>query len=671
MNLDAILDFLIPDISDPLQAFFLSIILFMMLCTIVSAHLIAKPKSWEKKWHRGTPNDTTDDLDIEHGSVTDLWHAVATAPEKLVELMPGLLLIIGLLGTFLGLGMALNHASNILSQPNALDASSAADSMQHLLGLLNGLGTKFKTSTWGISGFILLKIWSEFARFDEKRLTWVIDKVKNEIEHRKSIQLAMEDEKQAALFSQISSVSVNMASAFSNKLDQLLEQNKQNNSQNSQLLSDNFDSLEQCINQAHLSTQNESKNNSLQLQEVLKNTNDQTRTCVETGILTLVNKSTEVQKHTSETLRAGLNDIKNRLTQVHQQTQKSINNSINGLQETIESVRIETQATKEAMQSFTDNSQSVIENMAGAAQRMAQGADKVGLAASDLVNAVDSFNSQFTEVLDNVRSDLSSAIKDMSSEASLTLERGSTQLGKATLEISTALGVLSTDVKETMGDVKTSIDEALHIQKKAAVEFTLSSNVLNESIAMSTEIVSKLGKPIEAGLSAISTSGQQMRSIGESLKRNETALEQVIGNLANLPAALEPLQLLSSHQSHLLSSLKPLDTLLVQQHEFINEVKLLRQDAAEHSASVKANQLILSDTLDMSVQRADQIVSYVSELSSLLAYLKEYPDSQQQLLSILSPISEIPINQQLLLGALEDLKLDLFTKDPGINSEVA
>ncbi|MDO6639727.1 hypothetical protein Q4557_07100 [Shewanella sp. 5_MG-2023] len=671
MNLDAVLDFLIPDLSDPLQAVFLSIILFMMFCTIVSAHLIAKPKSWEKKWHRGTPDDTSDDLDIEHGSVTDLWHAVATAPEKMVELMPGLLLIIGLLGTFLGLGIALNHASNILSQPNALDASSATDSMQHLLGLLNGLGTKFKTSTWGISGFILLKVWSEFSRFDEKRLTWVIDKVKTEIEHRKSVELTQAAEKQGALFSEISNVSGSVANAFSVKLDQLLEQNEKINHQNRQLLSDNFDSLKQCITHAHLSTQTKIEQDSLQLQKVFINTNKQTQTCIETGILTLVDKSTEVQQHTSETIKAGVNDIQNRMTQVHQQTQTSINSSINGLQEKINSVRLETKATKEAMQSFTVNSQSVIENMAGAAQRMAQGADKVGHAASDLVNAVDSFNSQFTEVLDNVRGDLSSAIKDMSSEASLTLERGSTQLGEATLEISTALGVLSTDVKETMGDVKTSIDEALHIQKKAAVEFTLSSSTLNESITTSTEIVSKLGKPIEAGLSAISTSGQQMRSIGESLKRNETSLEQVIGNLATLPAALEPLQLMSRHQNHLLASLEPLDKLQLQQQEFISEVKLLRQDAAEHNASIKNNHSMLGNALDMSIQKAEQIINSVTELSSLLEHLEEYPNSQQQLMSILSPISEIPLNQQLLLTAVGDLRVALSTNNPEINSEVA
>lgn len=158
MNFHDVLDFLLPNFGDPLQVAFMIILLVMILATVVSAHKYAGPAAWEQKWNRGTPNDDSDDLDIEHGSVTDLWHAVATGPEKLAEVMPGLLLVVGLrLGTFLGLGLALNHASNILGQPDAMNASGAADSMKDLLGLLQGLGTKFKTSTWGISGFVLLK----------------------------------------------------------------------------------------------------------------------------------------------------------------------------------------------------------------------------------------------------------------------------------------------------------------------------------------------------------------------------------------------------------------------------------------------------------------------------------------------------------------------------------
>lgn len=221
MNLNDVLNFLTPQWTDPLQSIFFLIILAMIAGTIISAHTTANARSWERKWNRGTPGDKSDDLDIEHGSVTDLWQAVATAPEKLADIMPSMLLVIGLLGTFLGLGIALNEASTILGKPGAMSADGAAQSMEHLVNMLQGLGTKFKTSTWGISGFVLLKIWSEATRFPEKRLTWVIAKVKTELEHRKKEESAAAVARQNALFSQIGKAATTISSGFAEQLQHL------------------------------------------------------------------------------------------------------------------------------------------------------------------------------------------------------------------------------------------------------------------------------------------------------------------------------------------------------------------------------------------------------------------------------------------------------------------
>jgi methyl-accepting chemotaxis protein len=217
-----VMSFILPQMDDPIQITFLLIILVLMIGTMVSAHLTARTVSWEKKWNRGTPDDSSDDLDIEHGSVTDLWHAVATAPEKIAEIMPGMLLVIGLLGTFLGLGLALNKASAILGQAEAMSAGAAADSMSHLMGLLQGLGTKFKTSTWGITGFVLLKIWSEGTRFEEKRLTWVISKVKTELEGRKRQEIAEEAKKREALHAEISAVATHVVAGLAEQVGKML-----------------------------------------------------------------------------------------------------------------------------------------------------------------------------------------------------------------------------------------------------------------------------------------------------------------------------------------------------------------------------------------------------------------------------------------------------------------
>ena len=210
MTLGDLTDFLLPDMGDPLQLGSLLTIVLLLVYTVTMTHRAARPASWEKKWNGGTPDKKDDDLDIEHGSVTDLWNAVATSHEKLAEIMPGLLLVVGLLGTFIGLGMALNNASHLLGQSNAITANS----MDDLMHLLNNLGNKFKTSTWGITGFIILKAWSVVTRFDEKRLTWVIGKVKGELEDRKQEQQQAEKNKQDLLFSQFAAMSGGIIAAI-------------------------------------------------------------------------------------------------------------------------------------------------------------------------------------------------------------------------------------------------------------------------------------------------------------------------------------------------------------------------------------------------------------------------------------------------------------------------
>lgn len=623
MNFDAVLNFLIPDLSDPLQVTFLFLILFMMSFTIISAHVIAKPKSWEVKWNRGTPNKPSDNIEIEHGSVTDLWNAVATAPEKLVELMPSLLLVVGLLGTFLGLGMALNHASNILGQPNALDATGAADSMQHLLGLLNGLGTKFKTSTWGITGFIFLKIWSEFARFDEKRLNWVISKVKVELEKRKQQNLDLSSEKQAALFSTIAIASRNITEVLSAEFNQLRAQHEVQHEQGLHSLEQFSTHLREDIEALKLSGQVVIQEGFQKFNVEFSHSHSQTRKIIESSLKRVELAVEHVCIATKE------------------------------VKESVKLVHAESHATNIAMHDFTHNTQKVVENMSNTAQRMASGAHQVGIAAKKLVGAIESFQAQFTEVLDNVRNDLGLAINDMSLQASETLERGSSQLGSATRDISTALSALSSDVQQTMDDVKDSIKKTLSIQEKVGEEFIASSITLNTNIEMATQNSEKVSNKIQEGLKAISDSNQKMRSIGDSLKKNELHLQEVICNLSNLPTALAPLVELSAHQDLL-------RTELVQ----------FRQDFISSNESLDKNSLKLESAVNGAIERSDTIIQSLLALPELIRLLNTSPHSQQLLLA-LSPLPEITINQQALLSEIQKVREVLEASNGPLESEVA
>lgn len=523
MNFHDVLDFLLPNFGDPLQVAFMIILLVMILATVVSAHKYAGPAAWEQKWNRGTPNDDSDDLDIEHGSVTDLWHAVATGPEKLAEVMPGLLLVVGLLGTFLGLGLALNHASNILGQPDAMNASGAADSMKDLLGLLQGLGTKFKTSTWGISGFVLLKIWSEFTRFEEKRLTWVISKVKIELDKRQKIRSEFEQNKQNQLFSQMTGMTEKMVSCFSEQVETILKQNDSHH---------------------------------------------------ENALMTWRSAFSELAKESSSAVVV-----------------EAINQQSKIIHADMQQLHAVTSSTNTAMTNFTENTRDIIANMSDAATQMAAGADKVGGAAGELVIAIDAFKSQFTDVLDNVRKDLGAAIQNMSQQASTTLEKGSQQLGDATREISMALGQLSDDVKATMNEVKGSINEALKIQKNASIEFTLSSQALNDSIAATTGMVDKLGKPIEAGLVAISTSNRETMGSIKKMDQAFAKLDVIIEQLSKVPQSLQPLESLDNTSKLLQGLISELRSMC----NILAPIQHLRSDSKELVAQMRADSKEISN----------------------------------------------------------------------------
>ena len=552
MNASEVLGFIAPQF-EVLQLSFLIIIFGLFFGTIISTHLNAKDASWEKNWNNGTPDDCSDDLDIDHGSVTDLWYAVATKSEKLAEIMPGMLLVVGLLGTFLGLGLALNHASNILGQPSALSATGAANSMQDLMSMMQGLGTKFKTSTWGIASFLLLKVWSSWMGYEEKRLAWVIRKVKTELEHRKVQEQEAVFNKQHTLFAKITQATEQIIQGFTQNLEKLSESQKAFHLQTLQYLGKGIQAIHGDLANINTTMQTDSA----AMQQVLEQSTQGIREDLGNIKASLQTDSAAMQQvleQSAQGIREDLGNIKASLQTDSAAMQQVLEQSAQGIREDLASINTATQASGQAMIGFVSSTQTIIKDMSAASNKMADGAHKVGVAGSSLVKAVEDFSTQFTQVLGDVRTDLSTAINDMSEQAAQTLEQGTKELGKATLEISTALGVLSRDVTTTMNGVKDSIEKSLKIQQEGAVLFRRSSDTLNENVTATTELVQKLGEDIRSGLQAVSDSGRRMASIGKSL-------ETIVPQMEDLLPALEPLKTL--HTQHL---------------PFFNEVKALRTD---------------------------------------------------------------------------------------------
>lgn len=601
-----ILEFLIPQ-AEPMQMGFFILILAMFLATVVSTWLNAKPTLWEKNWNNGTADDRSDDLDIDHGSVTDLWHAVATKSERLAEIMPGMLLVVGLLGTFLGLGLALNHASNILGQSDTLNATGAASSMQDLMSMMQGLGTKFKTSTWGIAFFLLLKLWSSWLGYEEKRLTWVIRKVKTELEHRKSQDQETASNKQQALFGEIRNASKQIVEGIRDELK--LGFNIQNELQkkNIQILHSGIAQMHKDLEELKVS--------------IAKADNDITE-CI-----------FSFHTETKKLFETSTNYIRLELFKINE-------NGIKNIDDNLSRIYKATNITSDAMKDFTGSTKDIIEGMREAGSEMAQGAARVGAGAgkvseagTSLVSAVDNFSSKFTIVLDGVRSDLSKAINNMSTEAAKTLGQGSKELGEATGKISKALDALSKDVTQTMNGVKNSIEASLKIQEKGAVLFGQSSDVLNENVTTTTGLVQKLGEDIKSGLKAVSDSGRRMEKIGKSVEGVFTFLEEgIVPKISDLTQALEPLKDLHNQQASLLDEVAHLRMQAQQLNRLVDEIQGLRHDLQPQT---QLPQVLIT----MSSQVTD-VTRTINETSQKTAHILKV------LSSIRTPITAPPIRSQ-------------------------
>lgn len=175
-----VLWYLVP--RDPLAITFAIIIFGSAVVVALLVWVNATASAWNFNWQSETTNENTDgdasqdDLHPEHGSVFELADHVMTASEKCADVLPSTLLVVGLLGTFLGIGIALDAAAGVLGNREG-DPSKLISEM---LPMLDGMGTQFKSSIYGIVASLLFTFWrSKYGR-EKERVKWVVEQCNNE-----------------------------------------------------------------------------------------------------------------------------------------------------------------------------------------------------------------------------------------------------------------------------------------------------------------------------------------------------------------------------------------------------------------------------------------------------------------------------------------------------------
>ena len=189
---------------DVSQAIFYLLMLGMSLWSIYSLRKYANETSWEQKWTNHT-STMDDDIGVEHGSVVELCQVVATKPEQFAGILPGIMVTLGLLGTFVGLAQSLGQAAMTISSSMSQLAvpSSNYGGMERaftgMIGMLQGMGTQFKTSIWGIIWFLVLRSIYGKLGFESKRLQWTISKMRLENQNKQD----GENKRMTSLFNRV------------------------------------------------------------------------------------------------------------------------------------------------------------------------------------------------------------------------------------------------------------------------------------------------------------------------------------------------------------------------------------------------------------------------------------------------------------------------------------
>lgn len=639
MTLHDLIYFLLPEF-DVTQLVFGGMMLFLVVLSISLLFIQANSKMWEKKWHDHIVTDEAGNIDLEQSSVHEISNAIASPAEKMIDVMPGILLIIGLLGTFLGLGIALNKASYILIDANS---SGMDDAMSNLMGMMDGLGTKFKTSTWGIISFLLLKSWSAARGDDDKRLRWCVKKinvtlsqVKQKAQQDKDVvrdlflnALQRLDDSFAREGDATRNTLNTMCSGIETLFGNIVEKNKSNSNELCKSVEQEGkltrDTLGKLYSDTDVLISTIMKKNADDMQILHRgisregNTTRDTLNTIYTSTEALLNAGMEKNTVNNQKLVKQLSVTANIVTEMLS-VQKSFKNQLidNGQLQLNEQ-----KETRESLQHFISINNTNLETIKLSAETMSASAHGMGESALALQNAIGMFRDTITNVLGGIKTDLGSTIEMMGDSFSQNMTQISGSMSDATEGISQAVTSLSENVGVTMNEVKGSIEQSIKAQRNAQHEFINTSETLNEKVISMTKLVDDLREQILSGLSAISSSNRQVASLNNRYdavsnqnERSAQAIEEMVAQLK------------------LLHSDNPVEPILVKINSGVNDL-INHIQSVEHVISDNKDQDVIFNSLDA---RFLDNINELQDIKNLLSMLKEnvIPTEIKNMLSVLN-----------------------------------
>lgn len=497
MSITEIIRFLLPD-GNRVQWLFLVAMTLLASSSAISVFVSARPRNWSKMWARHAEINAAD-FHADHGSINELSHAVSTRAERFAEMVPGILLILGLLGTFLGLGVALNDAADLLANPPS-DSDAMSSTMSGLTHMMSGLGTKFKTSAWGIIAFLSLKAWFAAICFEDKRLQWCVKQFNETLAIARRAHREREDEAHNRLVNAVEAVGAQYAVIA---VERRAEQ--------SQVIA-SLAALQASIDRNGLQAVDTYSmlDGHLRAHQVLHASN-------QTELL----DSFAALKTSIDTL--GRQSLNTRAV-----IEARMREQVDALSATAEHMK----ETRGSLEGFIAANDKNIDAMRDAGLQMSKGADDVAQSAQALGDGIKSFLTRVDDTLGKMQEDLKSSIAGMNgsfqkSIAAMTEQlSGATEgIGKASEGISEAVTSLSSGVLETLGKVSEMIAESSKTQRDALEEFQECGTGIQTSTERATGIMEYMAESIKQGLRSISDACLRMDPIVEKCAMLAAALD--------------------------------------------------------------------------------------------------------------------------------------------------
>lgn len=608
--------------GETLATIFVVSLITLTIATVIWLLMSAKEANWEANWYGGDLDDDANNLAGEHGSVHELSEAVATKSEKVAEIMPSMLLIVGLLGTFLGLGIALNKASTVLAMADTAGMDSA---MTQLMGLMDGLGAKFKTSTWGILCFIILNLLFNIFGFQEKRLVWAVKKVRAEAQVKDTTLYNRELERHQVMVDALKNIDSN-AKQHSQMFIESMESLKEENIKEWERHQVMIDALENINNNAQQNSHKLVESIGTLQEENIKVLNNgflifgQTRNDINNNSRSLIDTFNTAHEHSLSEYKKLFEKVQASLNDNNKIATKSSKDSIIELQK----IAGYNKATQNSMQDFVEQTVESMASIGSSADKMAVAATAVGSSAKGLNDVVKNLRDELEDVMSMIKQDLSETINNMGESFEINMATMSKSMGKATLGISKAVDELSTSVDKTMTEVTSVISESMNLQRKSANEFTVTSETLNSQIFEMTDLVKQLSGDITSGLKAVSESGRRMKSLDSRYEKYSDLIEEITKTNQNL---LNDNQHITSYLPQVVDSIPKLsdsinDTLL-------ESVKIQRDSTSIFDLLSDD----IKDALKIISQSADRLEALNSRYENYSELVEKITHSNQNLLA--------------------------------------